>query len=358
MRIPPPELFLALFLCARPAAGAVPLMSLEEVDVDAGKRTVDVKVFLTVEAEVPPLFLLGVRWEAARLQFLEVNWRGTIFEASEGPPFHRVQSDPAGEPVAGLYTVGFCDPCTPAIPAGSRIPIANLRFARLPGLSGEDSTAVRLVRAPPLGAGGDSMEPHLYVNGWVKVETADGRVRLHQSRPFLRGDFNLDGTVDLSDPVGTLAALFLGEGSALCPDAADSNDDGLMDVADPIHALSFLFTGGAAPPAPSPAPGLDPTADSLGCDDLPCHREKLVFEEDPDAWWDFVEFCIPNGDSFKAPVAELYPEVYFLPEIAGRIGCGPEEVLCVIAWPSVEHWKICALSLLPFIREIRGSYFE
>lgn len=82
---------------------------------------------------------------------------------------------------------------------------------------------------------------------------------------FIRGDANLDGSVDIADAVTTLAFLF-GTGSALgCNDAADSNDDGSVDIGDPISTLGYLFSSGTIP-APFPDCGVDPTADSIGCD--------------------------------------------------------------------------------------------
>jgi hypothetical protein len=201
---------------------------------------------------------------------------------------------------------------------------------------------VRLVRAPPLG----------------KVETRDGLIRLFQTHPFLRADANLDGVVDISDPVGTLAVLFQGAGDQFCADAADSNDDGAVDITDSIYTLSFLFTGGPPSRPPSPDSGLDPTPDKLGCDGFPCRREKLAFEDKPEVPWDFVEFCIPDQEEFRQQVLDVYPEVRFLPDSAGRIGCGAEDLLCVIDWFALDHWKVCELSVLPFVGEIRGSYFE
>jgi hypothetical protein len=74
------------------------------------------------------------------------------------------------------------------------------------------------------------------------------------------GDFNQDGKLDISDPVGLLAYLFV-DGSAPLPcvgagEAAgidqggnaavlDSNGDGRVDLSDAIHTLSFLFVGGS-----------------------------------------------------------------------------------------------------------------
>jgi len=88
---------------------------------------------------------------------------------------------------------------------------------------------------------------------------------------FLRGDANGDGTIDIGDPVATLAALFQG-GPNPCADAQDANDDGAGDISDPVYLLAFLFSGGASPPPPyGPSLagcGADPTPDSAG--DLGC----------------------------------------------------------------------------------------
>lgn len=71
-----------------------------------------------------------------------------------------------------------------------------------------------------------------------------------------------DGLTDLSDAVTILMHLFLGGQGPSCLDAADANDDGKLDISDPVAILSFLFLGGAPL---SPACGLDPTPDDLGC---------------------------------------------------------------------------------------------
>jgi hypothetical protein len=85
---------------------------------------------------------------------------------------------------------------------------------------------------------------------------------------FVRGETNLDSLAgpDISDAIFILQWLFVGGREPLCLDAADVNDDGTTDISDGISLLSFLFTGGSPPKAPFPGAGLDPTADSLGCD--------------------------------------------------------------------------------------------
>ena len=83
---------------------------------------------------------------------------------------------------------------------------------------------------------------------------------------FRRGDSNADGTVDITDGVVLLSALFQGTAMPTCMDASDINDDGTMDIADPIFIFQYLFIGGDAPPAPGPGEcGVDPTRDVLDC---------------------------------------------------------------------------------------------
>lgn len=83
---------------------------------------------------------------------------------------------------------------------------------------------------------------------------------------FRRGDANDDGIVDVSDVVA-LAKWLFGVGPSIpCDDAGDVNDNGVLDaVMDPMTLLTYLFQGGAAPAAPFPNCGLDPTSDALDC---------------------------------------------------------------------------------------------
>lgn len=86
--------------------------------------------------------------------------------------------------------------------------------------------------------------------------------------PFLRGDFNRDQTLNLTDAVNTLEALFLGRSLPVCLDALDSNDDGSIDIADPVATLVHLFIGARELPFPGALiSGFDPTADDLSCQD-------------------------------------------------------------------------------------------
>ncbi|MGA1203258.1 MAG: hypothetical protein ACO4BJ_09790 [Planctomycetota bacterium] len=82
---------------------------------------------------------------------------------------------------------------------------------------------------------------------------------------FIRGDISMDGGLDISDPIQLLDALFAGGPPIPCLDAGDIDDNGRLDLADPVLLLTYLFQAGAAPAAPFPDPGLDPTPDTLLC---------------------------------------------------------------------------------------------
>jgi hypothetical protein len=91
-------------------------------------------------------------------------------------------------------------------------------------------------------------------------------VRTAGERPFLRGDVDLNGSLQITDAVRVLSYLFLGGAALACEDAADANDDGRLNVADASALLGHLFLGWGPLSAPFGAPGMDPTPDALGCE--------------------------------------------------------------------------------------------
>ncbi len=83
---------------------------------------------------------------------------------------------------------------------------------------------------------------------------------------FLRGDSNLDDSVDISDAVFILISLFVSQEPLPCDDGADANDDGAINITDAVFILNFLFQGGPPPPHPGPdVPDIDLTPDELDC---------------------------------------------------------------------------------------------
>lgn len=84
--------------------------------------------------------------------------------------------------------------------------------------------------------------------------------------PFVRGDLNASGTVNLADAVILLSALFIpGSPALVCQDPADCNDDGSVNLQDPIVMLNALFLPGSAPIPPPHVCGDDPTPDAELC---------------------------------------------------------------------------------------------
>jgi hypothetical protein len=85
------------------------------------------------------------------------------------------------------------------------------------------------------------------------------------SNPFIRGDSNADGTVNLADGIYILQRLFASGPAVTCLDAGDANDDEGLNLADAIYIFQNLFANGPSPPAPYPDCGEDPGGDTLDC---------------------------------------------------------------------------------------------
>jgi hypothetical protein len=65
--------------------------------------------------------------------------------------------------------------------------------------------------------------------------------------PYLAGDANHDGVIELSDVVYLLNYLFKGDDPPEPLEAGDVNCDGIVDLGDVVYLLSFLFKGGPPP---------------------------------------------------------------------------------------------------------------
>lgn len=98
----------------------------------------------------------------------------------------------------------------------------------------------------------------------LSILASAGALRAQES-PFLRGDSNIDGDFNISDPLKTFGVLFVGDPNPGCDDAMDSNDSGAVNISDGLYSLNFLFSDGPAPPAPGDACGPDATSDTLTC---------------------------------------------------------------------------------------------
>ncbi len=173
---------------------------------------------------------------------------------------------------------------------------------------------------------------------------------------FVRGDANRDGQVNVADAVTHILALFRGDVSLSCDDAADANDDGALDLADAQSTLLLLFAGGDPLPYPGALrDGPDPTCDPLGCADQPDAdaTNAIVFSEinyNPrgnDRRREFVELYnrtdIPidvSGYQFTNGITFTMPEGTVVP---------PNDFLVVLAYPDFSRWPaLDALKVGPF----------
>jgi len=98
--------------------------------------------------------------------------------------------------------------------------------------------------------------------------------------PFMRGDPNADGDVNMADAIFTLGYLFGAGPAPSCMDAADANDDGTIDIGDPIALLHHLFGSEATLAGPVEKCGVDPTAlEGLSCLSYPpCESARVTCE--------------------------------------------------------------------------------
>lgn len=124
--------------------------------------------------------------------------------------------------------------------------------------------------APDTGAGeGSGLVRRLEDPVWSYPAIAEvlrvSIVQVGAKAPFLRGDANEDGVVDMSDVMASLGYFFSASPRPTCMGALDTNDSGKLNIADPIYLLNFLFSGGPTIPEPFESCGDDPTPDGIEC---------------------------------------------------------------------------------------------
>jgi hypothetical protein len=88
--------------------------------------------------------------------------------------------------------------------------------------------------------------------------------------PFIRGDCETNGSLNITDAILILYYVFQGNPTPDCLDACDSNNDSLHNIADAITVLSYLYSGGIAPPPPFLNCGFDQDEGTPGCEVYTC----------------------------------------------------------------------------------------
>ncbi len=143
----------------------------------------------------------------------------------------------------------------------------------LEGTAGQSST---LAYIDGLIGEGQPVENVITVEGRsvevCNISTASAQVTIeggggNNLGPFVRGDANDDGRINISDPIWIVEEVFRQGTASPCQESADANDDGMVDMPDIMHLLMYLFEGGAAPSAPFPDCGTVPAVDGgLTCE--------------------------------------------------------------------------------------------
>lgn len=106
--------------------------------------------------------------------------------------------------------------------------------------------------------------------------------------PFLRGDANVDGKVDLADGIWLLNHQFLGGPGGSCFAAEDANGDGFSDLSDAALLIAFQLLDGGPPTYPYPHCDFSDSAASCDTYDVcPAVAEVTVTRDDRGVW--FIE---------------------------------------------------------------------
>ena len=203
------------------------------------------------DVEKAELYFAGTGLAPLDSRFRYVSWRA---EAAGGILRFGQSLD-----LLGTGTVG----------PGDLIHVGNIPGTVLPDAERGSTSLLHLVdQVAPEG----TFRNEVSMGGTARIvtRTRPGSITVEQG--FRRGDANLDGMLDISDPIHILSPLFLGMGTIECVDAADADDDSAVNITDAVVLLMHLFLGGPAPRPPYPGCGADPTEDRLDCAAYPLCR--------------------------------------------------------------------------------------
>lgn len=209
------------------------------------------------------------------VEAFEVTIRGPLaaedFWTVSDPRAHPITGGPFGD-VAVVHTAwaGWITDLGPYAK-----PVANLDATGFPSIAAIEADAIAqgsgrvavTTDANPFGS--TSVNPSFYFSEhevlflnmihWLLSTPAGGT-------PFLRGDANGDGRVDIGDMIWILQYQFAEGPAPSCVKTADVDDSGGLDIGDPISGLNYLFANGEPPMPPFEVCGADPSSDGLACE--------------------------------------------------------------------------------------------
>lgn len=239
--------------------------------------TVDVPVTLDAPAAVDS-FSFGLSFDDEFVDIADVVEGAALadFNDGEGASFFAVNMDPDGGPgITVGCIVSFGNPTGEdenpgdfeqiAIGDGQEIVVLSLD---IDGQTPDEST-IPLDFSADLGSPAVPLVISLDGES-VSPQTIDGELFVMgvPLPPYLAGDMNSDGDVDISDPLYLALALFGdGDEELACEIAADLNDDEAVTIADAVALIDYLFQGGEPPADPYPdCAFFDSEVDPLSCD--------------------------------------------------------------------------------------------
>ena len=229
-----------------------------------GQGTVSIYIAESVSPGFPHIvagWSMSLSNDPAVLAVSQVN-EGDYMTSVIMPAFWGTELYPDGFTLGCVYSILGGTQCTYEVP--KEVAVITYVVADAGLAADPDGTTTTLHWTPvgtPTGLNG------VVVGGaLIPATTFDATLQLIGASLFLRGDANNDGSLTaIPDAIAMLIHLFGLAAPLACLDSGDWNDDGLIDVSDPIGLLTWGFAGGPPPPAPVDGCGEDPTSDSIDC---------------------------------------------------------------------------------------------
>lgn len=252
----------ALFLSST-AAAQNPAFHVALTNMHWWEANEDVSVDVVLAATHPGVegFWLGICMSDSRLHGTGIQLLPALqaMHGGLGPDVFLLDVDPIGGSGVTCGTI-FAHDGSVSLGVVSHLPVLRMTYTAdlLP-----ITEVVQLSFCDTLG--GASFITEVIVGGQSQIPVTTGTL-VHYTGPttppFIRGDANSNGSVDIADVVSILSHLF-SAGVAPCRSALDTNTDGALNISDAIEVLSFLYDNG--PMLSSPYPGCGPAGDTMGC---------------------------------------------------------------------------------------------
>lgn len=153
--------------------------------------------------------------------------------------------------------------------------------------------------------------------------------------PFVRGDANVDGHVDLSDGIWLLQHMFLGGPGGECGAAQDTNGDGAVDLADAMQIIAYRLLDGKPPQFPYPYCDISSVGTCTSYPVCPEIPEVTVTRDDRGVW--FIEggdlYGLYEAFGYEVATDRLWQSEFFRRLCTGRLTeiLGPSQLNTDIA---------------------------